>query len=162
MSATPPRAIRVEPPPAVVGEFGPDYADSFQIDAVPGASARSWMDSRLHGSDAAKGLFRSVVWHGLLRFDLADADEAGTAFGWRVSFEDVRRVVLDTDGPLAAGRMVFDATDDTVTWTTMLRYHHPVARFVWGVLAFGHRSIAPSCLERASIHLRRSARVTAG
>jgi hypothetical protein len=163
MSATAHQAVRVEPDPIIVTHFEADYADAFRIEGVPGTTARSWTDASLHGSDARRGLFRTLVWHGLLRFDLAGDDEAGTAFGWRISIDENQRVVLDTDGSLAAGRMVFVANDDATTWTTMLRYHHPLARYVWAVLSKGHRAIAPSCLDRASINLRRTPRrVAAG
>ena len=161
MSATAHQTVRVEPDPVIASDFGADYADAFRIDGVPGTTARSWTDAALHGSDAARGLFRTFVWHGLLRFDLAGDHEAGTAFGWRISIEEHQRVVLDTDGSLGAARMVFDATDDATTWTTMLRYHRPLARYVWAVLGNGHRAIAPSCLDRASGYLRRSTKVAA-
>ena len=156
MTPTTHQVLRVEPDPAIVTDFDADYADAFRIDGIPGTTAGSWMDASLHGSEAARGLFRTVVWHGLLRFDLAGDLEAETAFGWHISVEEHQRVVLDTDGSLAAGRMVFAATDGTTTWTTMLRYHHPLARYVWAVLGNGHRAIAPSCLDRASIYLRRT------
>jgi hypothetical protein len=158
MTPTTHQALRVEPDPVIVTDFDADYADAFRIDGIPGTTARSWMDASLHGSDAARGLFRTLVWHGLLRFELAGDLEAGTAFGWRISIEEHHCVVLDTDGSLAAGRMVFAATDDATTWTTMLRYHRPLARHVWAVLGNGHRAIAPSCLDRASIYLGRTDR----
>ena len=161
MSETAHQASRVEPVAAVVADFAADYVDAFAIDGPTRIAARAWADSSLHGSDAAGGLFRTVVWHGLLRFDLADADEAGTAFGWRVSTEQDCLVVMDVDGPLAAGRMIFAVSDDTTTWTTMLRFHRRTGRVLWAILGHGHRALAPSCLDHATTYLRRAGRVTA-
>lgn len=152
-------ANRVVPDAAVVADFAADYVDSFAIDGLPGSRARAWADSSLHGSDAAGGLFRSVVWHGLLRFDLAGGAEAGTAFGWRVSAEQDDIVVMEVDGPLAAGRMIFAVTSEATTWTTMLRFHRRTGRVLWAILGHGHRALAPSCLERARTYLRRTALV---
>ncbi len=159
MSETAHQASRVEPDAAVVADFAADYVDAFAIEGPPRITARSWADSSLHGSGAAGGLFRTVVWHGLLRFDLADADEAGTAFGWRVSTEQDCVVVMDVDGPLAAGRMIFVVRGDTTTWTTMLRFHRRTGRVLWAILGPGHRALAPSCLDQAATYLRRAGRV---
>ena len=161
MSETAHQASRVEPDAAVVAGFAADYVDAYAIEGPTRITARAWSDSSLHGSDAAGGLFRTVVWHGLLRFDLADADEAGTAFGWRVSTEQDCLVVMDVDGPLAAGRMIFVVSDDTTTWTTMLRFHRRTGRVLWAILGHGHRALAPSCLDHAATYLRQAGRVTA-
>ena len=161
MSETAHHASRVEPDAAVVADFAADYVDAFAIEGPTRIAARAWADSSLHGSDAAGGLFRTVVWHGLLRFDLADADEAGTAFGWRVSTEQDCLVVMDVDGPLAAGRMIFTISHDTTTWTTMLRFHRRTGRVLWAILGHGHRALAPSCLDQAATYLRRAVGVTA-
>ncbi len=146
------QARRVDPDPEVVAAFAADYVDAFAIAAPPTATARSWADASLHGS---RGVFGSVVWRGLLRFDLAPADRAGTAFGWLVASEEPERVVMDVDGPLAAGRMVFAVADDTTTWTTMLRFHRRAGRLLWAGLGHGHRALAPVCLDRATDHLGR-------
>jgi hypothetical protein len=162
MNETTLQVSRVESAPALVAEFRADYVDAFQIEPVPGATARAWMEASLHGSDAHGGLFRSVVWHGLLRFDLAGPDRDGTAFGWQVSADRHDLVVLDVDGPLAAGRMVFAVADET-TWTTMLRFHRRrTAHVLWAAIGPGHRAVVPSCLDRAARHLRGTTLVTDG
>lgn len=150
MTETAPHARRVEPDPAVVVDFAADYVDSFAIETSPAEEARTWADASLHGS---RGVFGSVVWHGLLRFDLAREDEARTAFGWQLTTEQERLMVMDIDGPLAAGRMVFAVTDDMATWSTMLRFHGRTGRVLWATLGHGHRALAPVCLDRASAHL---------
>jgi hypothetical protein len=44
---------------------------------------------------------------------------------------------------------VFDTSGNEVTWTTMLRYHHPLARPVWGFASYAHRALVPGCLDSA-------------
>ncbi|MBA2609242.1 MAG: hypothetical protein H0W70_14310 [Actinobacteria bacterium] len=143
-------ARRVDPDGGLVAAFGADYVDAFRINGTRGATARAWADSSLHGS---RGLFGSIVWHGLLRFDLLPHDAPGSAFGWTVSTCEPALMVMDTDGSLAAGRMVFVIDGDAVTWTTMLRYHRAEARWLWAVIGNGHRAIGPRCLNGAAAHL---------
>jgi len=150
MTETAPHARRIAPDPSVVVDFAADYVDSFAIETALAAGARAWADASLHGS---RGVFGSVVWHGLLRFELAAEGEARTAFGWRVTTEQDRLMVMDIDGPLAAGRMVFAVSDDMATWSTMLRFRGRTGRVLWAILGHGHRALAPVCLDRASTHL---------
>ena len=136
--------LAVQPPP--VAEFGAEDWDSFAIASVPGVAAREWARLSLRGAD---GVFGSVVWHRLLGFDLADGATPGTLVGWQIGQDCDDHFVLDVDGSLMTGRMVFAQPDETVVWTTMLRFHNVTARRIWTLAGNAHRAIAPRALSRA-------------
>jgi hypothetical protein len=126
-----------------------DYSDAFRIAAAPGHSAREWAQRSLRGADPANGLFGRLIWHGLLGFQLAPSGTAGTLVGWRIVVDEPDLFVLETDGRLMAGRMVFEACDTALTWTTMLRYHRRAARRIWAAAGHAHRALTPRCLQAA-------------
>jgi hypothetical protein len=45
--------------------------------------------------------------------------------------------------------MAFQTSGAGATWTTMVRYHHPLARPVWQIAAYAHRALVPRCLVGA-------------
>jgi len=139
-------AVRVVDQPPVVAEFAAEYWDSFAIAAVPAVAPREWARLSLRGAD---GVFGSVVWHRLLGFDLAAAATPGTLVGWQISRDSDDEYVLDVDGSLMAGRMVFAFVDNQVVWTTMLKFHNTTARRIWTLAGNAHRAIAPRALSRA-------------
>jgi hypothetical protein len=141
-----PGAVRLTAAATVGADFSPDYLDSFGIDAVPGAAPREWARLSLRG---ANGPFGSVVWGGLLGFDLAGSDAPDSLVGWRINRDTADEFVLDVDGSLMAGRMIFSGADDQLVWTTMLRFHRPVGRRIWAIAGNAHRAIAPRCLDLA-------------
>jgi hypothetical protein len=149
-------AIRVDVDARRRAEFAADYSDAFRIDAEPGHSAGEWAQRSLRGAEAGHGLFSRMAWRGLLGLHLAAPGTPGTLVGWRIAVDEPERFVLETGGRLMSGRMVFELSDAAVTWTTMLRYHRPAARFVWAGAGHAHRALAPRCLENARRSLQRS------
>jgi hypothetical protein len=69
--------------------------------------------------------------------------------GWRITEETPARLVLDADGRLMRGRMVFEIAGREATWTTMLHYRRTLARPVWELAAHAHRALVPRCLRAA-------------
>lgn len=104
----------------------------------------------MKGAEASCGAFAKVVWHGILAFDLAPTGEPGTFVGWVIRSESEHLFELDADGSLMAGRMRFEVGDSQVTWTTMLRFHRPVAARTWKVAGPAHRALAPRLLAKAA------------
>jgi hypothetical protein len=149
-------ATRVDVGARVRAEFPADYCDAFRIASVPGHRAREWARRSLRGADPANGSFGRLVWHRLLGFQLAGSGTAGTLVGWHIAVDEPDLLVLETDGRLMAGRMIFEASDTAVTWTTMLRYHRPAARPIWAAAGHAHRALTPRCLEAARQSLQRS------
>jgi hypothetical protein len=149
-------ATRVDVDARVRAEFPADYCDAFRIAAVSGHRAREWAQRSLRGADPAQGLFGKWVWHRLLGFQLAASGTTGTLFGWKIAVDEPELFVLDSDGRLMAGRMVFAASDTALTWTTMLRYHRLAARLIWAAAGHAHRGLTPRCLEAARRSLQRS------
>jgi hypothetical protein len=158
-----PQAKRTEPDAAIVEEFGADYADAFVISSSVERSAREWAWAGLRGAESAGGAFGRLVWGGVLGFRLARSGTPDTMVGWRLSTAEPDTVVLDADGRLMAGRMVFVVSGTDVTWTTMLRYHRKAAKRIWAVAGHAHRKLAPRCLDRSSQHfIRRSTQRASG
>jgi hypothetical protein len=145
---------RVETTPPWVNDFGADYWDCFAISG-PGESALEWARLSLRGAEASGGIFSRVVWHGVLGFELTAPNTPGTVVGWWITDSSPTSLVLDTDGRMMAGRMVFQTSEAGATWTTMVRYHHPLARPVWQIAAHAHRALVPRCLMGARRALNR-------
>jgi hypothetical protein len=149
------RVAQVDVSAASLDGFPADYSDAFSVAAVPGATAAEWARRCLRGADVANGVFRRGVWHAVLGFDLAGAGTADTFVGWQVSADLPERFVLDADGRLMRGRMVFDVSPTTVTWTTMLAFHRASGARTWSVASHVHRALARRLLARAASSLRR-------
>lgn len=145
-----PQAQRVEPAPGELGAFGADYADAFSIGDAAGRTPRDWAEACLRAADAAGGAFGRLVWGGVLGFRLLDRRTPGTFVGWQVRTDDSDRYVLDSDGRLMAGRMVFASGSGVLTWTTMLKFHSRSGRRIWAVAGRAHRALAPRLLSRAA------------
>jgi hypothetical protein len=150
---------RITTAPAAVAEFPADYWDSFAI-ATTGDSAHQWARLSLHGAESAGGIFSLLVWQGVLGFNLDAAGAPGTVAGWRITDETPRRVVLDADGRLMRGRMIFEIAGRETTWTTMVNFHHALARPVWKLAAHAHRALVPRCLRAVHRTLCRSSAPT--
>ena len=135
-------ATRIDVPKALAA--GVDYADCFTVVAVPGASAGDWARATLRG---AEGPFSRVVWHGILGLDLAPPGAPDTWVGWRIAQDSSERFVMETDGRLMAGRMVFDVDRSEVRWTTSLRFRGRVGSAIWAGAGFAHRWLAPRTLQ---------------
>lgn len=138
---------------AIARSFLPDadYADAFQASAIRRWPAHDWAERSL-GTGAAPldRMFGTAVWHGILGFDLAQADEPGTLAGWTISVDEPDLFVLAVDGRLMAGRIVFEVSDNAAIWTTLLRLHRPTAKPVWSVAQHVHRALAGRLLARAA------------
>jgi hypothetical protein len=139
---------RITTPPSAVADFPADYWDCFAI-ATTGGSAGRWARLSLRGAESAGGIFSTLVWQGVLGFNLDAAGTPETVVGWRITEETPTRLVLDADGRLMRGRMVFEIVGPEAVWTTMVRYHHALARPVWELAAHAHRALVPRCLRGA-------------
>ena len=144
-------ATRTDVPDSAVADFAPDYSDCFEIESLPGRTAGDWARASLRGAD---GPFSRVVWQGLLGFRLASG-APGTLVGWPIRHDAPERFVMESDGRLMAGRMVFELVEESVRWTTTLRFHGTVGRLVWAGAGPAHRRIAPRCLDQAHRGLAR-------
>ncbi len=103
----------------------------------------------LRGAESAGGIFSTLVWQGVLGFNLDAPGTPETVVGWRITEETPARLVLDADGRLMRGRMVFEIAGREAVWTTMVHYHLPLARAVWELAAHAHRALVPRCLRGA-------------
>jgi hypothetical protein len=137
-------ASRIEVPESAIADFAPDYSDCFEVDPVAGRTAADWARASLRGAD---GAFSRVVWQGILGLEL-DSGAPGTFVGWPIREDSPGRFVVQTDGRLMAGRMVFEVGDHAVRWTTSLRFHGSVGAAIWAVAGPVHRRLAPRCLDR--------------
>jgi len=146
---------RITTAPAALVDFPADYWDCFTTPATHG-SAEQWARSSLQGAQSFGGLFSFVVWQGVLGFSLDAPAAPGTVAGWRMTEQSSGRCVLDADGRLMRGRMVFDVAGEEATWTTMIHYHRLLARPIWELAANAHRALVPQCLRGAQRTLNRA------
>jgi hypothetical protein len=146
---------RITTAPAALADFLADYWDCFTTPATHG-SAEQWARSSLQGAQSFGGLFSFVIWQLVLGFSLEPPETPGTVAGWRITEQSPGRCVLDSDGRLMRGRMVFEVADEEATWTTMIHYHHPLARPIWELAANAHRALVPQCLSSAQRTLSRA------
>lgn len=149
MSGRHDRVSRTELTGEIIGDFDPDYGDRYRIAPSLDQDAGQWASSSLRGAAQANGAFSRLVWHGVLRFDLAPLGTPGTLVGWRIRCDTPERFELETDGSLMAGRMVFLIEDDEVSWATMLRFHHRAGRLIWAAAGHAHRALVPRSLRSA-------------
>ena len=126
--------------------FRADYVDTFHVEAAT-TPAREWARLSLRAADVP---FSTLVWQGVLGFRLAAPATPGTLVGWRIAVDEPDRFVMECDGRLMAGRMMFEISADVLTWTTMLRFHGRAGRAVWAVAGNAHRALAPRCLDAAA------------
>jgi len=157
-AATPRRrrdVARVEPNTTNLDGVAVNYCDAFSVAAGNGSRASDWARECLRGADSAKGAFRHGIWHGLLGLDLAAPQAPGTLVGWQISTDAPERFVLDADGGLMRGRMVFEVSTTSVTWTTILVFHRRAGARIWAIASLAHRALAPRLLERAARSLQR-------
>lgn len=136
-----------------------DYADAFSLVGAPQASARVWAKLCLAGGpEFQQRVFGTLVWHGVLGFDLAKPGTEGTMVGWKIEVDEPDLFALKTGGRLMTGAMVFTIADDTVTWTTALHYLKPGAKPIWAGAQHVHRALAGRLLTNAARAIgRRSA-----
>jgi hypothetical protein len=138
-------ATRVDVPDSAVADFAHDYVDCFRVASVPGGrTAADWARATLRGAD---GAFGRVVWRGILGFELASPGTPDTLVGWSIRQDGRERFVLEGDGSLMAGRMVFDVDDDEVRWTTSLHFHRSIGAAIWAGAGVAHRWLAPRTLD---------------
>jgi hypothetical protein len=130
--------------------FQPSYADAFRLDGVAPRPAREWARRSLPSDSLPDRVFSNFIWSGLLGFHLARLGQPYTLAGWSLIVDEPRLCTLDTDGRLMAGRMVFETGDQSITWTTMLRFHHSLAPPVWSAAGRLHRRLAPMLLSSAA------------
>lgn len=149
------RVAQVEADADTLAGFGADYSDAFSVATVAGSTASAWARRSLRGANVANGAFKNAVWHGALGFDLAAEGTPDAFVGWQISTDLPERFVLDADGRLMRGRMVFEVSPSVVTWTTMLAFHRPAGARIWSVAAHVHRALARGLLGRAAASLER-------
>jgi hypothetical protein len=135
---------------------GLDYADAFAVVSPVPVPARVWAELALaSGPEVGHRTFGSVVWRGVLGFDLAPPGTPHTMVGWGIVADEPELFVLATDGRLMAARMIFALSGSTLTWTTALRFHRTAARAIWAVAQNVHRALAPRLLDKAARALLR-------
>lgn len=148
-------ATRVEPSQDALRYLADhDYADAFRLTDAPSAPARTWAKLSIGSTPGiVQRTFGTVVWHGVLGFDLAPIDTDGTMVGWQIAVDQPDLFVLTVDGRLMTGCMVFRVEDEIVTWTTALHYIEPRAERIWGAAQHVHRALAGRLLARAAAHI---------
>ncbi|HJQ43132.1 MAG TPA: hypothetical protein VJ831_08610 [Jatrophihabitantaceae bacterium] len=152
------RARRVDPPAGALAYLTDvDYADAFAIASAPPTPARTWAKLCLTGGPSLpRRAFSTLVWHGVLGFDLAASQAPDTFAGWSIVVDEPELFVLTCEGRLMSGLMVFAAPEagvPAVTWTTALHYLSPRAKTIWSAAQHVHHALAPRLLTGAASRL---------
>jgi hypothetical protein len=125
-----------------------DYSDRFRVETtIFPPSARVVATTLLAGSEAYGGAFARLVWKRTMGLDIRLGDPH-TVAGWAVDTDRYDQFVLACGGRRTSGLMVFDTTSTTISWTTALVFHTPVAALLWRGLGPVHRALVPRQLTR--------------
>ncbi|MBZ5739705.1 hypothetical protein [Nocardioides mangrovi] len=143
-----PVVTRIEPAGVVLVDGSPaDYVDVFTVTGLAHVPRpRDAATRLLAGAMRGGGVFALAVWRGALGLQVAPS-RSGTVAGWTVVADDAELLdLVATGGRRMQGRMLFESTASGLTWTTALRFGHPVAAPTWRALGPVHRALVPRLL----------------
>lgn len=163
---TPESTVGVERIPVAVRRLSSltriDHADQVSVpitqdpstaDATIG-EAEQWARTML--GDVPNGPER-LIWHGILRLELADGRSAETVAGWRLADGDQDWVRLEGYSPLLTANIIVRIADEQVSLTTLINFTGRSGRLIWALLLPLHRRITPTMISSAADRVRSSA-----
>lgn len=134
----------------------PDYVDLF-VAALP-QSLR--MTPELFARETIEGappLGRFLAWRAACRLRLEPAPSPEHIGGWRIDGRGDQWIRVQASSWFMTAQMVFVVEPAQASFATYIRYDRPIAASIWGVVSFGHRSVAPGFLGSAVSRARRKA-----
>lgn len=152
------KARRIEVPDTVhaadglpAPDYAPDYASAFELRTTqaPIRSAEQWARSVFEQAPLPVRWFVRTGWRFPLLFDLAKAGP-GQVLGARITFNSSTTIVLEQRSPMMVANNIVSVEQTRVVWVTVVRYHRPIARLLWGVSALIHHRVLPYLLTRAA------------
>jgi hypothetical protein len=126
----------------------PDYVDLFvaSLREPIGATPEQFAREAIEGASA---LGRFLAWRAACSLRLEPAPSPGHIAGWKVDGrgEDWIRVLASSW--FMTAHMVFVVAPSQASFATFIRYDRRIAAAIWGLVSFGHRSVAPAFLGSA-------------
>lgn len=92
-----------------------------------------------------------LVLRGLLRLRLGPATSPDHLGGWFIAENDPDRIRLEARSWMLECHLVLRIEPDGVCAATLVRYHHPIARLIWG------RMVSPTHRRELARLLRQAA-----
>lgn len=148
------KARRIEVPDTIRADDdlpAPDYASAFELrtPSAPIRSAEQWARSVFEEAPLPVRWFVRAGWRFPLRFDLAKPGP-GQVLGARIASNSPTTIVLEQCSPVMLANNIVSVDQTRVVWVTVVRYHRPAARLLWGVSALIHHRVLPYLLTRAA------------
>lgn len=133
------------------------YAYACAIDAaVEGVTAEGWARATFEGAPAAARLVIVAGWRLALRLRLVPRGSPSSVLGWRILSRTPSAVVLATDSPLLAARLVVQVDGALVVHTTLVRVRNRLGGVVWAAAIPIHQVTIPFLLNHAAAARRRA------
>ncbi|RDI64999.1 DUF2867 domain-containing protein [Nocardia pseudobrasiliensis] len=127
-----------------------DYAQAFEL--ATNATRRTgeqWARSVFEGAPAAVRAVVPLGWRLVLCLRMGPPTGPDHVLGWRIVARDSNFVVLEAHSPFLTAQNIVTTTDSTVTWSTLVRYDHRIARAIWAIVAPFHHLTIPYLLRYA-------------
>lgn len=144
---------RIEVPDAIRDADGlpaPDYASAFELRTpqAPTRSAEQWARSVFEQAPLLVRWLVRAGWRFPLLFELAKPGP-GQVLGARITSNSSTRIVLEQRSPVMLANNIVSVDQNRLVWVTVVNYHRPVARLLWGASALIHHRLLPYLLTRA-------------
>ncbi|WP_252395473.1 DUF2867 domain-containing protein [Streptantibioticus parmotrematis] len=130
----------------------PHYTSAFAVPvaAEDSRSPEQWARAVFEEAPAAVRWSMVTGWRLTLRLRLGSAGSPDHVLGWHVAGPGPRTITLTAPSPLITARNVVVVDATRVTWVTLVRHDHPLARWVWATAAPVHHLLIPYLLGRAA------------
>ena len=147
-----PSAIRQYDIPEMIRFLGgmdrPDYIDLFTATTTGAAhgSPAQWARSAI---EEVAGLGGQIIWRGVLGLRLKPRPSKERVGGWKIGDGGEDWIRLEASSWFMSAHLVIRLHDGHLSVGTLIRYDHPIARFIWVPLSAIHRRLMPGLLHKA-------------
>jgi hypothetical protein len=138
----------------------PDYIDLFTATTAGAddASPEQWSRSAIEQVAGRGGQF---IWRGVLGLRLEPRPSRERVGGWQIGGGGADWIRLEASSWFLTAHLLLRLHDGHLSAGTLIRYDHPIARFIWTPLSAIHRHLMPGLLHK-SVRLRTAPRSAAG
>ena len=125
------------------------YRESLTLSVTRRETAEQWARLILEHAPFIARAQMITVWT-LLGIRLAPPWSASQVLGWRIIDSAPDVIVLEARAAVGlTARLVFHATDSSLTQVMLVRFDRALGRRIWTRLARGHRRFVKALLSRA-------------
>jgi hypothetical protein len=130
---------------------GADRAITYELvaDDALSMSAEQWARANWEGAPTIVRWFLMLGWRFVLGLGLVPGKSPTNVLGWRMIDDRPNTITLQARSALITGHNVVIVQESTVSWTTLVRYEHLIARPIWRLVELVHRIVMPYTLTHA-------------